>query len=455
MGSSPELLWFCMNLFANLVDKIEALDNPGCIYVAYSGGLDSHVLLYLLASLRTTQKIEVHALHINHQLHKDAQAWARHCCQVCEQLQVAITVKTVEAGAIAGESPEASARKARYDMLAQMGAANDLIALAHHQDDQAETLLIQLLRGAGVRGTAGMPELSVSSRLWRPLLAVPQAVLQQFAGHHQLQWVEDSSNASTVFDRNFIRHSVMPLIQSRWPGAVRTLCRVSALHAETDFLISRQARELLLKTQPEAKDWLDCNRLKRLSLAEIRIVLRAWIDTLTLPMPAEKQLNEIISNVINSRHDATPQVHWASVEARRYKNRLYLFPRLESFARDRVYDWDGQTPLDLPEISCQLVSVGTVSDSGYSQGQPVWRVFYRQGGETYLNQCGEPRRLKRIFQALDLPLWVRDRIPLIGIEGQVVAIGDLWMAPSFMQTATQSEFIIRLLKKNFGSEHAR
>lgn len=436
-----------MNLIAHVAEEFNRLNNPANLYIAYSGGLDSHVLLYLLAELRQSVKFRLQAIHINHHLQQQSSAWAQHCQTVCEKMQVPLIVADVDAKPLAGESPEASARTARYGKIKEIVGDSAMTALAHHQDDQAETLLLQLFRGAGVRGTAAMPIVSRDARYWRPLLRVSRACLLQFAQQQQLTWVEDDSNQSEHYDRNFIRHQVLPVIQARWPQINKTLARVSALHADSDYLIALQADDLLSKVINRKKNTLALEPLKQLRSSEIRSVLRHWITIRGLALPSEKQLEQLMTNVVFSRQDAQAIVHWAGVEARRYKNQLYIMPALSAFPTNRSYYWHGNTALDLPELQAQLVcqkSVGLTDDVF----APPWRVFYRQGGELCCDSKGMSIRLKRIFQQLDLPTWLRDRQPLIACQEQVIAIAGLWHSPLLKQANAAYRYTFHLEKNN-------
>ncbi|MGB5260270.1 MAG: tRNA lysidine(34) synthetase TilS, partial [Gammaproteobacteria bacterium] len=212
---------------------------PAAWQVAFSGGLDSSVLLHAMATLRERFAITLGAVHVHHGLQADADAWANHCRRVCAGYDIPLSVLHADARPVQGESPEAAARHARYTALADWLAPDHCLLTAQHQDDQAETLLLQLLRGAGVHGLASMPVCTAfgEGTHFRPLLLLRRAALHDYALAAGLEWIEDPSNAETGIDRNFLRHAVMPLLQSRWPALSGNLSRSAAHAAEAAGLL--------------------------------------------------------------------------------------------------------------------------------------------------------------------------------------------------------------------------
>jgi len=213
-----------------LLQQLLRYPQPPAYWVAYSGGLDSHVLLHALASLRGRLAAGIGAVHVNHGLQADALHWETHCRHVCEGLGVRYVPLRVTAAAAAGESPEAAARAARYTALADWLPERHCLLTAQHQDDQAETLLLQLLRGSGVHGLAAMPDMAVlgAGRHQRPLLAFSRAQLHHYAAAHRLDWIDDPSNTDTAFDRNYLRQQGALAGRSRKPGTqCAALCRGS------------------------------------------------------------------------------------------------------------------------------------------------------------------------------------------------------------------------------------
>ncbi len=241
-------------------------------HVAYSGGMDSHVLLHSLAGLRDRLKLApLNAIHINHGLSEQAGNWAHHCQSICEQLAIPLQIINVDAQPVSGQSPEEAAREARYSALAGALPDNSCLLTAHHRRDQAETLMLQLLRGGGVQGTAAMPPWCEFAQgiLLRPLLDCSHEQLLVYAAAHQLDWVDDDSNTDTRFDRNYLRHQVMPDLRQRWPAVDAILARVARRHAETSELLNDLAATDLITVQARSPDCLRANCAHHCSTATL------------------------------------------------------------------------------------------------------------------------------------------------------------------------------------------
>ncbi|HTL14699.1 MAG TPA: tRNA lysidine(34) synthetase TilS, partial [Thermomonas sp.] len=254
------------------------------VLLGYSGGLDSGVLLHLLAADPRIRASGLRALHVHHGLHPDADAWAAHCRAACEGLRVPLEVVRVRVDRDAGLGPEGAAREARHGAFAAALGEGEVLALAHHRDDQAETLLLRALRGAGVDGLAAMRRERAFARglLWRPLLDAPRAALLAYARAHGLRWIEDPGNAGTDPDRNFLRHAVFPLLRDRWPHAADALARSAALCAEAaDLLAAGDAAAL--EAVRRGADTLDVPGLLALPAPRRARVLRRWVAELGLP----------------------------------------------------------------------------------------------------------------------------------------------------------------------------
>jgi tRNA(Ile)-lysidine synthase len=406
-------------------------------WLAFSGGLDSTVLLHALTKL--PEKIPLRAIHINHGWHPNADQWAQQCAAFAEKLGVTCDVITVDAKAQQGKSPEAVARTARYQAFASVMQKNDCLLTAHHQDDQAETLLLQLMRGAGVKGLAAMPEISEfahGSHL-RPLLNFSRANLEQYAQENNLTWIEDDSNLNLKFDRNFIRHQLMPLLKQRWPSAPETLARAARHCAAADELLEELATKDLNSCRGERRSpagdqpvapTLIIKNLLQLNISQQRNVLRYWLQELNISMPSEAQLEHIQNDILHSREDADPKVSWGEVEVRRYQGELFLIKKLDSRLRgnddQQKFAWELNQPLKLPNIGtltatqktgcgirCDLITDNKVT------------VSFRQGGERFHPQGRQGSHpLKKLFQEWKIPTWQRDQIPLIYYEDELIAI---------------------------------
>ena len=422
--------------------------------VAYSGGMDSHVLLHALAQLRAHfPLVELQAIHVNHGLHASAADWAQHCTRMCAALDVSCEILVVDARALAGVSPEDAARAARYSAFAEVVQAGDILFTAHHQDDQAETLLLQLLRGAGPRGLAGMSDLSRFGAGWlaRPLLEFSRAELLEYALAQPLHWIDDPSNVDTRFDRNYLRHEILPLLHQRWPATQVTLARSAQHCAEAAELLEVLARSdfqdvqmanagdvaaLLLPTgrgkEPFA-DPLCVSKLLQLSPARQRNVLRFWIERAGLPMPQQRHLQQLQKEVLPAAVDAEPCAHWPGVDIRRYRDALYAMPQRPVFDASQQYEWCLNAPLKIANvgtlIACHNQQVGLRADACAAGA----RVIFRRGGER-IKPVGRSHHatLKNLFQQVGVPPWLRERVPLLYIGTELAAVVGYWYADEFV-----------------------
>lgn len=403
-----------------------------CLWIAYSGGLDSHMLLHALAQLRPRLNQQLRAVHIHHGLQSQADDWARHCQQVCQALEIPCEVILVNVRTAPRESLEANARTARYEAIAQLLAPDDVVLTAQHADDQAETLLLQLLRGAGVAGLAAMPPVSRLGKGWlvRPLLAYSRAQLEDYARQANLLWIEDSSNADTRFDRNFLRHEIMPLLQQRWPSVSYILSRAARHQAEADELVQILAEEDLQICEGNYPEQLFLPALSRLSPARQRNMLRFWLKKLGLPLPSTVQLQHILSDMLSAKLDRQPLVRWRGGEVRRYRNYLFAMPNLPSAPNvSQFITWSLSQPLGLPLgelMANEVPGRGLALPAGTEL-----QVRFRQGGEIF-RWRGHQRVVKKLLQAAKLPPWQRYFIPLIYLENTLVAIPSIGIADGFV-----------------------
>jgi tRNA(Ile)-lysidine synthase len=419
----------------NLQQQLQRLPRAQGFHVAYSGGMDSHVLLHALASLRDTLGVPVGAVHVNHGLQVHAAEWQEHCAMVCDGLGIDYVALSVDARAAGGESPEAAARAARYTALAEWLPARHSLLTAHHQDDQAETLLVQLLRGSGVQGLAAMPASSMLGQgtHLRPLLDCPRASLVSYADAQGLNWIEDPSNRDVGFTRNFLRHRVMPELQRRWPGSTASLARSAAHQAEAATLLDELAAADL-ETLSGVDTSLSRAGLDALSAQRQRNVLRFWIRQQTGSCPSSAVLARIQQDMLHSRPDAEPCVRWGTFELRRYRDRLYLLQQTATLFPDRELDWSLQAPLPLPQAGGELSALECVGQGirVSALGGNSVRVGWRRGGERCVPAGrGQHHSLKKLFQEQGIPPWQRPRIPLIYIDGQLAAVASLWVCEPY------------------------
>ena len=418
------------------------------IIVGYSGGLDSHVLLHLLATDRErwiTPGRTLAALYVDHGLQSAAAAWGKHCAGVCRELGVPFRVVPINARPESGDSPEAAARHARYAAFAAELGPEAALLTAHHRDDQAETLLLQLLRGAGPHGLAAMPAISRlgQGRLLRPLLEMDRADLLAYARTHDLRWIEDASNQDTGFDRNYLRQRILPLLRERWPAAPRTLARSAQWCAEAARGLDEQAAADWAHLATDRPNVLPIPTLRELSEWRQRNLLRYWLRQFNLPVPHARQLQQILHDVLTAAVDRNPCVHWPGAEIRRYRELLYALAPLEPHDAQRTLIWrtdaEGGWPLlELPGVGWlrMQAAVGAgLRTEALASGSLM--VGFRQGGERFrpVGRCHR-QELKKLLQQAAIPPWERERLPLIYQEGTkpqqpLLAVVGLGVAADF------------------------
>lgn len=408
-----------------------------------------HALLGL--SAQWLEGVEIRAVHVNHGLNAEADVWSRHCAVVCSALALPCQILHVNAKAQSGESPEAAARGARYQAITALMDPGDVLLTAHHQDDQAETLLLQLLRGAGPHGIAAMPAYAPFGVGWlaRPLLDVTADELASYAEQHQLAWVEDPSNFDTGFERNYLRHEVMPHLKRRWPAVSRTLSRAAAHAAEAANLLDTLADNDMQPVQGPTPDTLSVGGLLKLDEAHQRNVLRRWFKGLDLAVPTAIHLRHIQHDILNTAADSVPCVGWGSVnqgaETRRYRDLIYAMRRLPAHNPADIFTWDIRQPLTLAGAGTfTAVSVlGAGIKASLFTGQSV-DVRFRQGGELCRPAGrGHTHELRKLFQECGIPPWRRDRLPLIYIGDELAAVANLWVCEPFQATHNEPGMMVK------------
>ncbi len=418
------------SLGRRLADFQRLAGPPARYIVAFSGGLDSTVLLHVLKeTVDAGRDASILAVHVDHGLHPDAADWTRHCRDVAVGLGVPIRCLRVEVAADSGLGVEAAARAARYRALEAEMRPGDWLMSAHHREDQAETLLINLVRGSGPAGIAGIGELRRFGPGWlvRPLLRVGQASLESYARAAGLEWVEDPTNADLRFDRNFLRHEIMPLLRARWPDIASRLDR-SARHAGAAEELLRELAAIDLAAVGGDPARLPIGGLLALSPERQRNVLRHALRRLGLPSPPEVKINRVLDEVIPAREDAQPLVSWQGVEVRRFRGALYLAAALSP-------DLPGSTTVGIGTVALGqgmgVLELRRGADTGLAEalvGQGL-RLGYRGGGEKF-RPFGHKhtRKLKKLLQDEGIVPWMRDRLPLLYAGDRLVAVADLWLA---------------------------
>ena len=416
----------------HLLRILKSLPAVKSYVVGFSGGADSTALLHAISRIRPQLDVPVSAVHVNHSIHQDADIWQRQCEDFCRQHGIDLICLKVELNNRSGKGMEAEARHLRYEAVSDLLKPEGCLLTAHHADDQAETLLLNLMRGSGVDGLTAMPECRPLGRglLQRPLLRFGNSALKHYLRANSIEWTEDPSNHHLNHDRNFVRHQVIPLLEQRWPKVNQRL--LLSRDAMTD------ARHLL---EALADDYLDANLphpfvLKitqpcRTNPKLIKLVIRRWMkQSGATGIPAYK-LDSFCDQLQLTGSDHKVMVQWDGWLLRWYKNQLWLHTAKGILPCPAVNWPKGKSEVDLGNDVGQLVLMtGT-----HSSGRPEHRDCkppdgeFSVGGrgnthETVISLGGHHKSLKNLFQSTDIPPWLRDSIPLCRLDGELVAMGD-------------------------------
>ena len=386
------------------------------VFVAYSGGLDSSVLLHLLLSTR--RAYEILPWHINHGLVESSQQMEQFCIQQAQAYGLEIRVDRLDLADV-DSNIEAVARRQRYRLFEENTHAGDCILTAHHADDQAETFLMNALRGSGVAGLRGIARQRRlgSSLLLRPLLEFTRERLEDYASRYEIAWFNDPSNQNPRFDRNYLRHEIVPLIKQRWPGCQDALTTSSEIQSETQDLLdevgSRDYQELHIP-DPGKIDRLDINGMLQLSLPRRKNLVRYWIASAGLPAPPFTRLQELMHQ-LQARPDAVPEVAMPGYSLRIYDRQLFLV--LES-ARDEfggAFEFGQLEEIEIPQLNLRLSRKEILQRLGVEDKNQSLTLKFRQRGE----QNEDNHRLKRLFQRHRVPPWERDSTAQLYLDGRL------------------------------------
>lgn len=419
--------------------------------VAFSGGLDSTVLLHALAQARAQAGFALRALHVNHGLHPDAAMWAGHCQRTAEALNVDCRQLTVEVRDVAELGLEAGARKARYAALEAALQPDEYLLTAHHADDQLETILLALMRGAGVEGLAAMPPVRRFGPGWlaRPLLGFDRLTLAQWASAQGLVWLDDPSNADASLDRNFLRQRVTPALRERWPVAATTAAR-SADHLQA-AAASQQALAQIDAVGAVHGACLSVAALRQLTPSRRDNLLRHWLRQSGAQMPSTRKLAAIVQDMLGAADERLPCVQWGVWEVRRHRDLLYcmhgMAPPLSALEWQLPAPPDGsewQLPAPLPlsggvdELRMTAAAAGVRGLDPARLGTTL-RVIFRQPHQPLPRGVDlSVAHLKKILQSRGVLPWWRGHVPLLVYGDRVVAVGDLWVASDFLTAPGQA-----------------
>ncbi len=419
----------------HLLQSLQPWQDAPCCWVGLSGGLDSTVLIHLLASCRDAGACPpLKAIHVNHGLSVDAGAWAEHCQSLCDSLGIELQVRSVQVQR-SGSGLEAAAREARYAVFEELVGPGELLCLAHHADDQVETFFLRLLRGAGTHGLSAMPRQRSlgAGELLRPLLDYPRETLENYAFEQRLAWVDDDSNRDESLDRNYLRRRVLPALEERWPGYRSGVINSVAAVTEAEQTLSAQESVLLDAGQRSAfgEPILNLSPLEHCTAQQTCRLLRRWLLDEGVQPPGRNQLEEFVRQLQGSDPASGPSLLQPTYQLHRYRDELHLLPVLSALPSAGWSDIEPGGRNSWPGVG-QLQMV--ISGSGLLRlpADGRWRVGFRQGGE----RCRPLGRrhsqsLKKLLQESAVPPWWRDRIPLLWEGDELAAVANLWVCEGF------------------------
>ena len=434
-----------VDLFPTFQHSLQLLaTKPLQIVLAYSGGLDSHVLLHLMARYQALYpQHEYLAVHVHHGLSDNADIWLEHCQRTANVLGINFVAEKVTLDLASRESVEALARTARYQAIAKHLEGDSLLLLGQHLDDQLETFLLQLKRGAGVKGLSAMAakmpfSLQDKCQIVRPLLTLSQQSLVDYAMALKLTWVEDESNNDLNYDRNFLRHQIIPSLKQRWPHIANAVHRSAELCAEQQSLADEIAA-LDLNTCENGLAGLKIASLNTLSKIRRNNVIRFWLAKQLLPMPRGQHLDKLWQGVVNAVDDANPQLSWQAGEFRRYQGVLYNVQKYASLKEVTIALIHTQEQsITLPDNigSLRLQRLLEAQSNARScvrapDEDEVITIRFRGEGKCHPIGRSGSRSIKKLYQEYQVAPWLRDRIPLIYYGDELVCAVGLWVCKGY------------------------
>jgi len=404
----------------NLLDSLTRLPSPRKYWIGFSGGADSTALLQALHECREKLTVSIQAVHFHHGLQDAADAWQDHCRMFCAERNIPFLSKKLEISLSGRKSPEEAARNCRYRAVAEILGNNEMYLTAHHAEDQAETLFLNLMRGSGIEGLAGIPVLRNLENGWvaRPLLDRNRQELERFLQKRNIAWLTDPSNEDTAFDRNYLRQELFPILEQRWPGLRRRLFR-----AARNARITAGAMAMFIEGQSGdlIRDRLKMPLQKLLELEpEMQtLILRQWLRKHEVPVLPEARLTGFLEQLAGSELTSQAEVQWEDWMIKRYQRDLWLHRR-SPFLACPAKKWKHGMKLDIGPDSGSLRLVGDPTPI-----PACWKVRARKSGDRIRPVLhGPSRKLKQFFRSAMIPPWLRSGIPVLEWEGEPVALGD-------------------------------
>lgn len=404
----------------HLLDRLAVLPDTEKYWIGFSGGADSTALLQALYECRQQLEAPIHAVHFHHGLQDGADAWQSHCEAFCRKREIPFHSEKLEIGQLGNGNVEEESRNGRYRAVGQLLGKEETYLTAHHAEDQAETLFLNLMRGSGIEGLAGIPGLRTLEKGWvaRPLLDFHRTDLEQFLLERQVDWLTDPSNADTVFDRNYLRQDLFPLLEKRWPGVVNRLSRTARNARITStamaVFIESQSGELI-----RDRFKMPLQKLLELEPEMQTLITRQWLRRHEIPMLPEARLREFLDQLAGSQLVNHAEVQWGDWMIKRYQRDLWLHRR-EPFLPCPTVRWKQGKQLDLgPDCGLLRLAGKSVPIPG------SWKVRARKAGDRIrLLPNGPSHKIKQLFQNAFIPSWLRSGIPVLEWDNEPVALGD-------------------------------
>ena len=415
------------------------------ILLGFSGGLDSCVLLHLLSQMQAEFHFKFKAIHIHHGLSSSADDWLNFCKKKCKLLGIKLYEVKVKINKKSSLGIEGEARELRYEAIKKK--QKGIVALGHHQNDQVETLMLQLLRGSGLRGLSGMPEFDAKRKFWRPMLNIKKEHLRKYAIENNIEYIQDESNDDINFDRNFIRKKVLPLIETRFSASIETISRSASNISEGHHLNELLALDDSKNAMSDDGSYLFINDLKKFPKVRAINLIRWWLSFNKLLMPSKKYIDELYNQVVFIKKDTSLNLQ-ISKEAsiRAHNNKLFI---INLNIKPDTFDlkWSGQEELNLPnKTKLQFIKIKEGGLSLSKLGVKTLNVKSRVGGEKLKPFSDQPsRNLKYLFQAADIPIWERDQVPLIFAKNELVAIPNIAVHHKYQSSIGEEGYQINWL----------
>ncbi|CED72128.1 tRNA(Ile)-lysidine synthase [Aliivibrio wodanis] len=413
------------------------------LLVALSGGIDSIVLLRLASIYANERHLKCIAVHVNHGLSQHAFDWEGVCQAHCDFLSIDLYIERVQLTVTAQDSLEEVARKARYQVLDKHMQANSLLLTGQHQDDQVETFFLALKRGSGPAGLSSMPSITPLSNGYkcRPLLTVSRSDIEQYAQDNELKWVEDESNKDTRFDRNFLRHEIVPNLVQRWPSFASSVSRSAQLCAEQESLLSELLQPKLMAFQ-NTYQGISISQLNSESELARNMLLRLWLKQFAIPLPSQVQLWVLWNEVAKAKEDANPQLELGAIQLRRFQDNLYCLPQYQDLS---AWKKELSNTLDLPDALGRLIFSTGVEERDLNNKNDEQSLLLRAPNQdekiavrfNVLGLTAHPearersRKMKKLYQEYGIPSWQRTRLPMIFYNEELAAIAGLFVCRTF------------------------